>query len=113
MRLTVRNFSLWELHIRLYVQGLRLSGVLDGYMPHTDDTATDKEKADWEASNAHVRLWIFPSVDSDITLSLWGFYTAHDMWQHLQCIHSQTNATRKFELETTDNTKISVIYPPS
>ncbi|CAL1413089.1 unnamed protein product [Linum trigynum] len=80
VRLTGRNFPLWEFQFRIFVQGRRMTGILDGTSSRPADDANDKEKADWETNNALVIFWILSSVDPGIALSLRGFSTTHSMW---------------------------------
>ncbi|CAN0919057.1 hypothetical protein LINGRAHAP2_LOCUS31234 [Linum grandiflorum] len=99
VRLTGKNFALWEFQYRIFVQGRRLLSILDGSKKKPTDAAPDKDKDDWAANNAQVITWILASMEPVIALSLQKFSTAHDMWKHLNELHSQTNTSRKFELE--------------
>ncbi|CAL1369837.1 unnamed protein product [Linum trigynum] len=64
------------------------------------ESATAKEKVDWAANNAHVTSCLLGAVDLGIALSLRSFSTAHEMWQHLCSLYSQTSASRQFEVST-------------
>ncbi|CAL1381895.1 unnamed protein product [Linum trigynum] len=99
VRFDGKNFALWEFQFRLFVQGRRLSAILDGTAAEPGETATAKVKEDWAVNNAQVMGWILGSVDPSIALSLRSFTTAHAMWSHLTAFHSQSSASRKFDVE--------------
>ncbi|CAL1358011.1 unnamed protein product [Linum trigynum] len=99
VRFNGKNFALWELQFRLFVQGRRLSSILDGSKPEPDATASAQEREDWAVHNAQIMVWLLGSMDPSIALSLRGFSTAHAMWKHLSDIHSQVSSSRRFEIE--------------
>ncbi|CAN0925637.1 Transcription termination factor MTERF5, chloroplastic [Linum grandiflorum] len=99
VKFTGKNFALWEFQFRVFVQGRRLLSILDGSTKEPIESATAKVKDDWEANNAQVISWILSSIDPGIALSLRGFTSASATWKHLTDLYTQTNASRKFDIE--------------
>ncbi|CAL1387485.1 unnamed protein product [Linum trigynum] len=99
VRFNGKNFALWEFQFRIYVQGRRLRGILDGSIPEPAADASAKVKEDWAVNNASVMSILLSSMDPGISLSLRGFSTAADMWRHLSALYSKASASRKFDVE--------------
>ncbi|XP_060182436.1 uncharacterized protein LOC132612116 [Lycium barbarum] len=93
-----KNYPTWKFHFRIFVQGKRLFGMLDG---STTEPNEDKEKLVWHANNARVISWILNSVHVGVALSLRLFNLASEMWKHLKNLYAQCNHARDFELEHT------------
>jgi len=90
------NFSLWEFHFGIFVQGKGLFGWLDGSagLP-IDETELDR----WNLNNAKVIAWMLNSVHADIAMGLRPFSSASEMWLHLRNVYQQSNLAREFEVE--------------
>ena len=60
VRLTGKNYSIWEFQFRIFVIGKKLWGHIDG----SDPTTTEPTKlAQWQVKDARVMTWILASVD--------------------------------------------------
>ncbi|KAH0693768.1 hypothetical protein KY285_020865 [Solanum tuberosum] len=90
------NFSLWEFHFGIFVQGKGLFGWLDGSagLP-TDEIDYDH----WNLNNAKVITWMLNSVHADIAMGLRPFSSASEMWLHLRNVYQQRNLARELEVE--------------
>ncbi|CAL1377585.1 unnamed protein product [Linum trigynum] len=99
-KLDGKNFPFWEFQFRSFVAGKRLLLILTGQVPQPAANSSDKDKADWEASNAHMISLLLGSIDMGTGLSLCRFYLASEMWSHICSLYSQNNASRQFEIES-------------
>eukprot|EP00268_Persea_americana_P042906 TRINITY_DN42998_c0_g1_i1.p1 TRINITY_DN42998_c0_g1~~TRINITY_DN42998_c0_g1_i1.p1 ORF type:complete len:254 (-),score=43.67 TRINITY_DN42998_c0_g1_i1:1786-2547(-) len=108
VRLTGKNYMNWSFHLKNYVEGQGLLGLLDRSdpLPTADSAGTASKPADkkpittWQQNNAKVITWILNSIDQSISLSLQAYTKASDMWNHLKKLHHQANKARRFYLDT-------------
>ncbi|KAH0683584.1 hypothetical protein KY290_022204 [Solanum tuberosum] len=90
------NFSLWEFHFGIFVQGKGLFGWLDG----SASLPTDEKELDrWNLNNAKVIVWMLNSVHANIVMGLRPFSSASEIWLHLRNVYQQSNLAQEFEVE--------------
>lgn len=98
----------WSFHLKNYVEGQGLLGLLGGSdpLPTADSAgsaskpANEKAITTWRKNNAKVVTWILNSIDQSISLSLQAYTKGSVMWNHLKKLYHQTNKVRRFYLDT-------------
>ncbi|CAL1377105.1 unnamed protein product [Linum trigynum] len=91
------SFALWEFNFHNFVEGRRLLLILTGRLSKPANTASNKEKEDWAASNATIITWLLAYVNTATAL---GFRVSPWLMRcGLTPTNTQANTSRKFQLE--------------
>lgn len=91
------NFSLWEIHLKVYLQGLSLWQFVSGdaVLPVGNDAAAIAAIAWWKAEDAKAKAHIFQSLNQDEVMQVADKEYSKDVYDHLKTIYSSASEYQK------------------
>lgn len=88
------NFSIWEIQIKTYLQGLELWGKVDTSVKFPV-TGSDEDKAKWNMFDTQAKAAIFQTLQPDEIMQVADKVLSKDVFNHLKQVYSASSELMK------------------
>lgn len=93
LKLQDGNYQRWKLQVSLVLRAAEVFDVVDGTTPKPAAAGDDLKK--WEKKDIEAQAIIVPLLDKKQTGHIYNCTTAHEMWEKLKAINSDSSTLNK------------------
>ena len=93
------NYSVWERAMTMALNSKNKLGFVNGRISAPSEETDPNGYATWSRCNDMVHSWIINTLNPEISDSVIYYVTAHEVWEDLRELFSQSNAPRIFEIQ--------------